>query len=455
MINKTTQKITQINKILAEVRKKIRPDSKVIKDADTIVKAINDLLKKEKIQATCVKGGSIAKGTFLKNDYDIDLFIRYNQSYINKNISDITEKILEKLCNKLKVLIHRIHGSRDYFQFDLMKGKKILAFEVIPVMLVYTHNYQDAQNITDLSPEHVLWVQKYTSKNPKLLDDIRLAKQFCKANKIYGAESYINGFSGHILDILIIHHGSFINLIKTFSKYTEEDLKKPIIIDTEKNLINPLKQLNKSKITPLIIIDPIQKERNSAAALNKERLLMFINASKAFLEKPNKEFFEVKEFEIEKEIKNSLKEIKYYYKLEEKNVHIVKIDIDTLEGSKDVVGTKVLKAFEDIIEHLQLNGFKVLKNDWKFNYDEKRAEAYIIVDRRISRELMQEGPPSKTTPDYKRFMDKHVAAGHEILFKDGRICAMVPRPFVDPKSFITDFAKKDFISRRIKGLFVR
>ncbi len=448
-------KKTQINKILINVRKRIKPDIKVVKDADVIVKEINVLLKKEHISAECVKGGSIAKDTFLKNDYDIDLFVRFNQQYKNQDISSITEKILNKLCNKLKVALHRIHGSRDYFQFDLKKSKTVLAFEIIPVMLVHTHNYMDAQNITDLSPEHVVWVKKYTSKKPELVDDIRLAKQFCKANKVYGAESYINGFSGHILDILIIHYGSFINLINTFSKYSEKDLKKPIIIDTEKNLSNPLKQLNQSKITPLIIIDPIQKERNSAAALNKEKLLMFINAVKRFLEKPDKKFFEVKYFEIETEIKNSLKEIKENYNLSEKDVNIVKIDVDTLEGSKDVVGTKVLKAYEDILEHLRLNDFKILGKDWKFNYDEKKAEAYIIVDRKISRELMQEGPPTNATVNYKKFRDKHVAAGHEILFKDGRIYAMVPRKFLDPKSFIIDFAKKDFVSRRVKGLFVR
>jgi len=445
----------KIDKILEEVKKKIRPDIKVVEDADKIVHQINESLKKENISAECVKGGSIAKGTFLKDDYDIDLFVRYNPDYKNKDISNITENILKKICVKLKVILNRIHGSRDYFQFNLKKGKQILAFEIIPVILVRTQNYKDAENITDLSPEHVIWVKKYTSTKPELLDEIRLAKQFCKANKVYGAESYINGFSGHILDILIIHYGSFTNLITTFSKYDNNSLDKSIIIDTEKNLSNPLKQLNKSKITPLIIVDPIQKERNSAAALNKERLLMFIDAAKKFLANPDKKFFEVKEFNIKNEIQSALKEVKKNYNLNEKDLHMVKIDIDTLEGSKDVVGTKVLKAYEAIIEHLQLNDFKVLKSDWKFKYDEKRAEAYILVDRKISRELMQEGPPTKTTPDYKKFVDKHVLSGHEILFKDGRVYAMVPRKFLDPKSFINDLEKKDFISRRVKGLFVR
>jgi tRNA nucleotidyltransferase (CCA-adding enzyme) len=333
----------------------------------------------------------------------------------------------------------------------MLKGKKIIIFEIIPVILIHAQNYTDALNITDLSPEHVTWVKKYTSKNPKLVDEIRLAKQFCKANKVYGAESYINGFSGHILDILIIHYGSFVNLLKAFAEFDNENLTKPIIIDTEKNLSNPMKQLNKSKITPLIIIDPIQKDRNSAAALNKARLLIFIDAAKSFLQKPDKKYFEIKEFNLDSEISKSLKELKR--KVSE--FYIVKIDIDTLEGSKDVVGTKVLKAYESIIEQLSLNDFKVLRSDWNFTFNERRAEAYIIVDRKISRELTQEGPPTNSSSDYKKFVDKHVGAGHEIIFKDGRIYAMVPRKFLDPKSFIEDLSKKDFINRRFKGLFVR
>jgi len=451
MKNNMNKKNLKINKILDDVKKTIRPDIKVINDADVIVKKINELLKKYKIPAECVKGGSIAKETFLKNDYDIDLFVRFIPSYKNQDISTILEKILKELCDKLKVSLERIHGSRDYFQFHLLKEKKVVIFEIIPVILIHAQNYQDAQNITDLSPEHVTWVKKYTSKNPRLVDDIRLAKQFCKANKVYGAESYINGFSGHILDILIIHYESFVNLLNAFSQYDKDSLNKPIIIDTEKNLANPLTQLNKSKITPLIIIDPIQKERNSAAALNKERLLMFIDAAKSFLSKPDKKFFIIKNFDIETEIKNSLKEMK----LKEKDINIVRIDIDTLDGSKDVVGTKVLKTYETIIEQLSLNDFRVIKSDWNFVFSDRRAEAYLFVDKKITKEITQEGPPTKTTTDYKKFVDKHVSLGHEIIFKNNRVYAMVPRKFLDPKSFIDDLAKKDFISRRIKGLFVR
>ncbi|MGV8140969.1 MAG: nucleotidyltransferase domain-containing protein [Candidatus Woesearchaeota archaeon] len=441
----------KIDRILKEVRNRIKPDVRVIRYADDIVKNINSRLKEAKISAECVKGGSIAKDTYLKNDYDIDLFIRYNTSYREGNISDITDRLLQELCSELDTKLDRIHGSRDYFQFNIKKSGKILAFEVIPVLLIRAYNYQDAQNITDLSPEHVDWVKRYTSKNPRLTDDIRLAKQFCKANKVYGAESYINGFSGHILDILVIHYKSFLGLITAFSKYDENSLKKSIIIDTEKNLKNPLKQLNKSKITSLIIIDPIQKDRNSAAALSKEKLLMFINAAKRFIENPNRKFFEIVNYDIDREIYGSIRKLK----LQKNTFKTVKISIDVTDGSKDVIGTKALKAYESIIAHMTKYGFKVLHSDWNFRYEEKRAEAYILIDSNISQYITQEGPPTAARDDYKKFIDKHTSLGHEIVYKDSRVLALVPRKFTDPKKYIEDLSRSEFISKKIKNIFIR
>ena len=36
-----------------------------------------------------------------------------------------------------------------------------------------------------------------------------------------------------------------------------------------------LRSMDKSKLSPLVVIDPIQKERNAAAALSKEKFNLF------------------------------------------------------------------------------------------------------------------------------------------------------------------------------------
>ena len=330
----------------------------------------------------------------------------------------------------------------------MQRGKKTLIFEVIPVILIHSTNYNEASNITDLSPEHVEWVKKHTNKNPGLIDDIRLAKQFCKANNIYGAESYINGFSGHILDILVIHYGSFINVLKAFSKFKEVSVDHPLVIDTEKHHINPLKVLNQSKISPLIIIDPIQKDRNSAAALSKDQMIIFIDAAKNFLDKPKKDFFEIKKFEMKKNIELAKKKIK------NKKFDIIKININTLDGSKDVVGTKVLKVYEGIVSHLKLNDFNVLASGWNFIFEKRFAEIYIITDKNITKDVEQEGPPISAKTDYERFIKKHTEMKHKISLRGNRAYVVMPRKYTDPKKFILDISREEFIKMRVKSIRV-
>jgi tRNA nucleotidyltransferase (CCA-adding enzyme) len=76
-------------------------------DYSEIISKIQSELSSRKIKADVVIGGSVAKGTYLKN-YDFDVFVQF---YKNPS-SDVLEKVLKKAFKK----IERLHGSRDYFK---------------------------------------------------------------------------------------------------------------------------------------------------------------------------------------------------------------------------------------------------------------------------------------------------------------------------------------------------
>lgn len=436
------EKIKEINSIIEKVKRSIKPDSKVIVETDKTVSKLNLTLKDLKINAKCVKGGSIAKDTFLKNDHDVDLFVRFALTYRGKNISDILEESLRKSFPK--IIINKIHGSRDYFQFKI----KNLDYEVIPVLSIHASNYQNAENITDLSPEHVSWVEKYTKINPQLNGEIRLAKQFLKSAKVYGAESYINGFSGHIVDILIIHYGSFLSMIKKFSDIKEVTIKNPIIIDHENNMKNPIKELNPSKLSPLIIIDPIQKDRNAAAALNEEKLSMFSIACKQFLQAPSKEFFEIKKFDLDAEIEISVKELKRSFE----KLKIILIDLEPHLNSKDIMGTKILKVYEDLKNQLSLSEFNALKDGWDFNFEKKSAVIYFIFEnKRLSEAVEQTGPPLSSRIDVENFRKKH----EKTFIKGNRLFSMIKRKYCLPEELLRKLFTEEFIRSRAKKIGIR
>lgn len=199
----------KINSILAEVLEKIEPSKKeleIIKNSlKEFLEKIEKRIKVLKINAEVFVGGSFAKKTVIKKDkYDVDIFLRFDKKY--KKISDLTEKILKGIKN-----VSMIHGSRDYFR---IKINPAIYFELIPVAKV--KNPKESKNITDLSYSHVKYINKKI-KSKKLLDEIRLAKAFCYANHCYGAESYINGFSGYGLELLVYYYGSFLKFIKAVS----------------------------------------------------------------------------------------------------------------------------------------------------------------------------------------------------------------------------------------------
>src|SRR3989344_1107382 len=153
--------------------------------ADSFLKLLNSKLK----DARAILGGSGAKDTWLAGNHDVDIFVLFNyQKYSGQSseLANFLEPIFKKVFSKEK--ISRVHGSRDYFQL-YYQG---FFFEVIPILQISSS--LQAINITDISPLHSLWANKYTKG---LKDEIRLIKQFCRAQKVYGAESYIGGFSGY------------------------------------------------------------------------------------------------------------------------------------------------------------------------------------------------------------------------------------------------------------------
>ncbi|KYK26255.1 hypothetical protein AYK26_05605 [Euryarchaeota archaeon SM23-78] len=410
-------------KIICEkIIKKIRPEKQEFIEVDNIIKKINTILKKNRIKAEGVAGGSYAKGTILKNDFDIDLFVRFALSYKKNDIS----KMLGQVLKPLKVEL--VHGSRDYYQLR----KNNLLFEIVPVLKI--NNYKQVFNVTDMSPLHVDYVKKHLVKKPLLGDEIRLAKQFCKAARVYGAESYIQGFSGHVLDLLIIYYGGFENLLMQASVWGSR-----VIIDPENHLRDPLSELNKSKIqSPLIIVDPVQPDRNAAAAVSKEKFEVFKEKAKQLLNKPSEKFFEIKKLSI-----NELKD-------KAKNNWLIIAKAKPLKGKDDIVGTKIMKCFEHIEKHLKKNDFTVLEAGWEFDIKESIIY-YIINKEKLSDKIVLKGPPVKVKINAKMFKSKH----KNVFEKKERLYAEEKREYKTPEKLVKDLIKKDYIKERVAKILIK
>jgi tRNA nucleotidyltransferase (CCA-adding enzyme) len=384
---------------------------------DTIRKVENSLAKE---QATVLMGGSSAKGTYLAGDHDIDLFIRFDREFEREeHISDVLGRCLQQVFDN----VERIHGSRDYFM--LQRGE--YNFEFIPVL--HISSFEHAQNVTDMSPLHVDYVSSYTSENPELCQHIRLLKQFCKATKTYGAESYIGGFSGYMVELLVICYGSFHAVLENVAKWQGK-----VILDPEEHHEDPLSVLNEAKtIAPIVLIDPVQRDRNAAAALTQEVFERFISASQKYLQSDiaGEHFFTL--VPLDKET----------FEKPEGTVGIM-VTLKPLQGKKDVVGAKCAKVFGHLRQTLHDHEFQIVHSSWEFQQD-KAVLFFAIPPSKLSKTRIIQGPPVTMQEHAKKFKQRH----KKTMEKEGALYAEEKRAFVDASKLIEHVLKDKFVLERV------
>ena len=387
----------KVREILDKELDKIKPSEKEIKELREKADNFCSKIGSHKKGVEVFIGGSLAKDTILdKGEQDIDIFVRFPKNMGEARIAEDIKGMVDG---------HKVKGSRDYFQ--IREGDVI--FEVVPVTKI--KKPEEARNVTDLSFFHVDYVREKIDENPVLADEIRLAKHFCYCHKCYGAESYIQGFSGYALELLIIHYGSFLKFIKAMSKNKGEK----IVLDPEKYYPHKkdiLTDLNEAKLhSPIIFIDPTYKRRNALAALSEETFEKFKKAARDFLNNPSPNFFKRK-------------------KINKEDYDLV-LNVKTNKQEGDIAGSKLKKFFRVLKSELR-EYFRV--KDEEFQYNEGQESNFYFNLKRKQRIL--EGPPKKAKNNASRFKKEH----KNVYEKDGKLYAK-EEPISPPK-FVKSFKSK-------------
>ncbi|VVB79284.1 CCA-adding enzyme [uncultured archaeon] len=377
--------MAKAQEVLINVLEKISLDPKEEKRINEVAKKVISKIKKLGLKSEI--GGSLAKKTLIKKPkQDVDLFVQLKD-----------KKDLDKFYSKIKTLDLEgqfLHGSRDYYTFNT-EG---VQFEIIPI--VKFKKPELAENVTDFSLTHVNFIKKEINKNKKLANEIKLAKAFCHAQNVYGAESYIGGFSGYALEVLVCHYGSFPNLLKNVSKEKIIDPKKQF-----KNKNDIMRELNQSKLTsPIILIDPTYKYRNVCAGLSQDTFDEFLKSAEEFLAKPSEEFFIKKEFNSEK----------FFEKAKKQNNTAIKLSFATEKQEGDIAGTKMKKLFKFFLEELERKEQNVVESEFIY---EKGQNSVAYLSIKIKPELEIQGP--KNISEMKEAIEKFKKVRGKIYFSKG------------------------------------
>ena len=396
-----------MKKIEKKVLEKITPSFEYKKNINKITHEINKKLeieiKKRRIPVTIELVGSIAKDTYLKNDLDIDFFIKFPTKYtkeeIGKNALSIGKKIL-------------INTEESYAEHPYIRGYyKKFKVEIVPCYKI--ENASQKLSAVDRTPLHTKYIKRYLPDSQK--PQLRLFKQFLKGIGCYGAEAEIEGFSGYLSEILVLKYGSFKKILENAQKWKFGEkltLKKVDFPSFE---------------TPLTFIDPVDTNRNVASAVSKEKFDLFIKACKGYLKKPSINFF------FPKKIKPwSLKKIKE--EIEKQKCQYVCIKFKKPKIISENLYPQVRKAVKSIQDICRRYDFTILDSTFYIN-----NEIYIIIKTKIEqlpKTMKHEGPPTRLKENLDEFIKKwknDPRVTKEPYEKNGRYYVEIKRKYADIK----------------------
>lgn len=377
---------------LRQVIISIRPS----KDEDALTKKIaNDVIcrlrKASKLEVVLV--GSIAKGTALSGEGDIDVFVILKKKMEKNKIKEKIESIFKKAFPHLQYQMN--YAEHPYIKFHYC-SKKI---DVVPAYKMSV----DKKLITavDRSVLHTKYIIKNLFEKQK--DEVRLLKKFLKTNGIYGAEIRVEGFSGYLCELLIIYYGSFLRLLRNAAKW-----KFPVVIDLKKHYKkNEYADLVKKFNKDFIVIDPTDKNRNVAAPLNSENLKKFVHLARSFLKNPSQRYFS-EEVSFEKKLRTAKR----------KNI-IVLIYFSKPEIVDDVLWGQIKKLLSTIKNSLSAYGISKILVDASSTI----RIAVLARKKEIGGKIEIKGPPLSLSEHVARFKKAH--RGSKLKKKNHHIFAIV------------------------------
>jgi len=312
-----------INDIFINVLEEITPTAQeiaLIGDiSDKLKKLLDKKAKELHINYTKIEpqGSTGIKQTQIKNDFDIDIFIGLEYQEYKSKFEDLSKNKFKKeskkefldLCNKwiipslsLKEFENPrlLYAEHPYVTVDSHFEDIEIKIDIVLYFDLELELIQKQGPITavDRSPWHGRFIRDNLSSDQK--NDVRLLKQFFKSNHCYGDKSSLGkvGFIGYSAELLIYYFNDILNLFENFDGLSSNPL------DYYNRDMKDLQKIIHFQKDYLIIVDPIDKNRNVASAISERAYKYCNHRINQFLKNPTKSFFEIKPIP-EIELKNS------------------------------------------------------------------------------------------------------------------------------------------------------
>ncbi|MBN2067279.1 MAG: CCA tRNA nucleotidyltransferase [Candidatus Diapherotrites archaeon] len=384
--------------------------------AERIIKQVKEMEGKHVDVMLC---GSIARDTHLRGDNDLDIFVLFPEKLERQEFEREGIRIGKRVFRgheweKAFSEHPYIRGIIDGFDVEIVPSYKVGSAEML-------------QSAVDRSPFHNQFLQ--SRLDGKQRQETRLLRQFLKGIRAYGADIKASSVPGYVVELLILHYGSFLDAIKAIAKWRQGQ-----VID----LAGHWNEKEAGRVfsdAALVVVDPVDRNRNVAAALSLNQFSRIVAASQAFLRRPSEKFF----FR-EKEGPWPVSKVRKMLQKKE----LVAVKLGYPKGAlPDIVWGQIQRLARKIETQLKLNDFKVVRSEaWT---DEKQAIVMIfeVETGTLQKSHVKLGPFVTDEGNSRAFLEAHkrVIAGPRI--EQGRWLIEIPRKYVRIERFLQDFLKKE------------
>lgn len=378
-------------KIRREVLKRITPDTErerqIFSLAKKLEKKVRTAAKNAEIKAEVRVEGSVAKDTWLSQEPDIDIFMRLPTTISREQFGKVALKIAREATAGYRQLER--FAEHPYLE-AFAEGVRV---NIVPC---YKTKKGEWKSATDRTPYHTDYVKPLL--NPKLRAEIRLLKQFMKGIGVYGAEIKVGGFSGYVCELLILNYKSFARVLSAVA-----ESKGRQVIDYEGFYRERGRDLDLLFEEPLVIIDPVDKGRNAASAVRRERIDEFIAASRAFLATPDRDFF----FPAKTKL---LTKERILNLMIERDSSLVFIKFGRVGAVPDVLWGQLYKSRRALRNLLSQNDFSIIRDAvWS---NENDMNIFIFELEHLSLPAIKKhfGPPLGKRKECENFLKKHLGS---------------------------------------------
>jgi tRNA nucleotidyltransferase (CCA-adding enzyme) len=264
--------MTELAAVVDRVAARVTPDDRERERLDAartaLVERTRAAVADLPVTAEVVLVGSTARDTWLAGDRDIDLFVRFPTT--------LSRPELERhgLAVGRAVLPD---GHEEYAEHPYVAGE----FDGFDVDLVPCYDVASATEIrsaVDRTPFHTAYLDDHL--DPALTGDVRAAKRLLGAVGAYGSDLRTRGFSGYLVELLVLVHDGLAGLLRAAADWTP-----PVRYDPEAH------GTAEGVDGPLVVIDPTDPERNVAAVCAAEQVARLQHHARDLLADPREAAF--------------------------------------------------------------------------------------------------------------------------------------------------------------------